>query len=377
MWPDLRMSGPDPANITTTYRRILRVAIAWATPGIDEYRDDGVERTLIRWYRHMTGSWYNAAATPVGNWWFWEIGIPRVLGDLTLVLQHRLQQRDVDKAIRAIRRFTPNPNRIEASNSPATGSNRADKVLACLLRGIAARSTDDMKLARRAILDVPGGGANSLLAYRTSGDGFYADGSYIHHLKLPYAGPYGKAALAALAPTVMLLSGTSWELSQRTMRPILDSPALTFAPFIWNGRMMETVRGRTVAREHERDHTVAWGVAEAIMLLAGYVGEPYRSRFRSLAKAWLVRCSEDYRATSISDLRRAEALLKDESVTPAPEKPGHVPFGVQERMVHRGKGWAFTVATSSARIAPRSMAKAANSRSIVRLSAVMMATAPS
>ncbi|RPF21822.1 polysaccharide lyase 8 family protein [Myceligenerans xiligouense] len=350
IWPDLRMTGPDPANLTTTYRRVLRIATAWATPGTAQYDDEAVARTLIRWYRYLTNHWYHAGAAPAGNWWFWEIGIPRVLGDLTLVLQHRLRQRDVDRALAAIRAFTPDPNRIEVADRPATGTNRADKVLSCLLRGIAGRSPQDMSLARGALLDTPGGGAHSLLSYATSGDGFYADGSYLHHLVLPHAGSYGRAALAAVAPAVMLLDGTRWSLSSRIMRPILNSPALTFAPFIWNGRMMETVRGRVVAREHERDYRDAWGTAEAVMLLAGYVGEPYHSRFRSFAKGWLERCSEEYKPTSMSDLRRAEELLADAGVVPAPERPGHVQFGVQERMVHRGRGWAFTVATSSARI---------------------------
>lgn len=350
IWPDLSLAGPDAANLTTTYRRVLRVATAWATPGTDQYQDDGVRSTLLRWYRYLNSSWYRAGAEPVGNWWFWEIGIPRVLADLTLVLRDRLRQRDVDRALAAIRFFTPDPNRIEVSGRPSTGANRADKVLSCLLRGVAGESAQDMTLARGALLDTPGEGTHSLLSYTTTGDGFYADGSYLHHVSLPYAGTYGKAALAAVAPAVMLLDGTRWSLSSTLLRPILDSPARTFAPFIWNGRMMETVRGRAVAREHERDFRDAWGTAEAVMLLSEYVGEPYRTRYRALAKGWLERCTEDYRASGVSDLRRAEALLSDDGVRATPERPGHVQYGIQERMVHRGTGWAFTVATSSRRI---------------------------
>ncbi|MBE1875792.1 polysaccharide lyase 8 family protein [Myceligenerans pegani] len=348
IWPDLPLGGP--ANLTTTFRRVLKIATAWATPGTGQHEDDAVRRTLLRWYRYLTEHWYHAGAEPAGNWWFWEIGIPRVLGDLTLILQDRLRQQDLDRTLAAIRSFTPDPNRIEASGGPATGANRADKVLSCLLRGIAGQSADDMALARDALLDTPGGGEHSLLSYATSGDGFYADGSYIHHLALPYAGTYGKAALAAVAPAVMLLNGTRWSISARSMRPVLESPLLTFAPFIWNGRMMETVRGRAVAREHERDYRDAWGTAEAVMLLAEHVDEPYRTRYRELAKGWLARCAEEYKPTTVSDLRRAEELLADDTVAAAPERPGHVQFGVQERMVHRGPGWAFTVATSSDRI---------------------------
>ncbi|MBL0888535.1 polysaccharide lyase 8 family protein [Myceligenerans indicum] len=350
IWSDLAMRGPQPANITTTYRRILKITTAWATPSTDQYQDDEMERTLVRWYRYMIDSWYHAGAEHPGNWWFWEIGIPRVLGDLTLLLQNSLAQSDIDDALEALRSFTPDPNRIVVSGYPSTGANRAEKILACLLRGVAGESPQDMSLARDALLDTEGDGENGLLSYSTSGDGFYLDGSYIHHLYIPYAGSYGKAALAAVAPAIMLIEGTQWDLPIHLLRPILNSPGRTFAPFIWNGRMMETVRGRTVAREHERDYNDTWGTAEAVMLLAQHVPEPFHSRYQAHAKAWLSRCSEGYNPTSTSDLRRAEDLLQDDSVEPTTEQPGHVQYNAQERMVHRGDGWAFTVATSSERI---------------------------
>lgn len=352
IWPDLPMRGPEPAAITTTYRRVLAVATAWATPGTAQYRERDVERTLVDWYRHMTGSWYNTATPPAGNWWFWEIGVPRVLGDLTLLMYGSLSDDDVSRALRALRHFTPDPNWIEAGNRAATAANRADKCLACLLRGIAARSGGEIALARDALSDRRGGGANSLFAYVTSGDGFYADGSYIHHELLPQAGTYGKAALAAVAPSIMLLDRTPWELPLTAVRPLLDSVERSFAPFLWNGRMMETVRGRAVARQHENDQRDGWDTIEAVMLLAGYVDPSYRETYLGLAKGWLERSSGDYlaAATTVSDLKRAEALLGDPDVRPAPEPLGHVRTAHQERMAHRGHGWAYTVATSSSRI---------------------------
>lgn len=132
---------------------------------------------------------------------------------------------------------------------------------------------------------------------------------------------------------------------------ILEAPERSFAPFIWNGRMMETVRGRAVSRERGRDHNDAFGTINSLMLLAAGLGEPYRSTYRSMAKAWLERCTVSRTATSgISAAGRALALLADSSVSATPEPVGHTSYGVQERMVHRGEGWAYTVATSSSRI---------------------------
>ena len=352
IWANLPIDGPDAANLTTTYRRIADVALAWATAGTPQYHRPAVRERLVAWYRAMSERWYHEGAEPVGNWWFWEIGIPRVLGDITILLWDKLSVADRRRTDRALRHFTPDPNRIERSDRPATGPNRADKALSCLLRGIAAGSPQDMALARDALADTSGGGAHSLFAYTTSGDGFYQDGSFIHHLRLPYAGTYGKAALAAVAPSIMLLADTRWALDTGTMKPLLDSVERTFRPFIWNGRMLATVRGRAVSRQHETAQRDGWDTIEAIMLLSGFVGGEHRGTYRSVAKGWLERSSGDYAsgATTITDLRRAEDLLGDPSVNPAPEQIGHVRTAAQERMVHRGDGWAFTVATSSARI---------------------------
>ena len=351
LWPDLPMDGPTEANIAATYTRILLIARAWATPGTDQYADQGLADHLATWYRHMGAYWYNETITKSGNWWFWEIGIPRILGDLSALADDLLTDEDRLAAVTAIRRFTPNPNLRGTGTSPEAGGNRADKVLACLLRGMIARDADDMALARDALSDVVGEGRNSLFAHVTSGNGFYADGSYIDHQKLPYVGTYGNVALSGVARSLMLVAGSPWQVTDPDVAVILDAPEDAFAPFIWHGRMMETVRGRAVSRESERDHHDGATTINALLLMATQIEEPYATTYRELAKGWLERCTEDRtRTAGLSDLSRILPVLADESVAARPEPRGHRRFGQQERMVHRGTGWAYTVATSSNRI---------------------------
>jgi hyaluronate lyase len=352
LWADLPMRGPKEGNISGSYQRVLLVATAWATHGTAQAGDPAVAATLVAWYRHLSSYWYTLTIPKAGNWWFWEIGIPRTLGDLTAIIDGQLEQADRDAAMTAVRRFTPNPNwRGTGTSLAETGGNRADKALACLLRGIASRSEADMVLARDALSDVVRGGANSLFRHVTSGNGFYADGSYIDHSYLPYVGTYGNVALAGVARSLMLLAGSPWDVTDPAVSVILDAPDQAFAPFIWNGRMLETVRGRAVSRERERDFHDGFTTANSLLLLAAGLGEPHRTAYRSLAKGWLERCTVPHASTAgIGDASRALALLADDAVEAAPEPTGHRHFGAQERMVHRGAGWAFTVATSSKRI---------------------------
>lgn len=353
IWSDLPLAGPNPGNIALTYSRVLTVATAWATPGTAVARDAAVGQSLVAWYRHLSTYWYNLTVPKAGNWWFWEIGIPRTLGDLSALVDGLLTDADRAAAVAAIRRFTPNPNwRGTGTSLAETGGNRADKVLACLLRGIAARSEADMVLARDAMSDVVAQGRNSLFSYATSGNGFYRDGSYIDHSYLPYVGTYGNVALAGVARSLLLTSGSPWQVTDPNVSVILDAPAKSFAPFIWNGRMVETVRGRAVSRENEPDFRDGFSTVASLLLMAPALAEPYRTSYRAMAKGWLQRCTADVIGTSsnIGDISRALAVLGDGSVTPATEPAGHVRTGAQERMVHRGEGWAFTVATSSSRI---------------------------
>ncbi|GAA1730526.1 polysaccharide lyase 8 family protein [Isoptericola hypogeus] len=351
IWADLPMSGPREANIALTYSRILLVATAWATRGTDQHGDAGVAERLAGWYRHMSAHWYNLTIRKSGNWWFWEIGVPRTLGDLSVLLDPLLSAEDRAAAVAAVRRFTPNPNYRGTSTSPETGGNRADKALACLLRGITARDEADMVLARDALSDVVGGGQRSLFRHVTSGNGFYADGSYIDHSYLPYVGTYGNVALSGVARSLMLVAGSPWDVTDPDVTTVLDAPDRSFAPFVWNGRMMETVRGRAVSREREHDFDDGFTTVSSLLLLATQLDAPYRDAYQSLAKGWMSRCTQDYAATAtISDLSRALPLLADDTVAGTPEPEGHRQFGTQERMVHRGHGWAYTVATSSSRI---------------------------
>ncbi|MDN5726400.1 MAG: hypothetical protein L0G99_10800, partial [Propionibacteriales bacterium] len=334
IWDDASMTDGAESNIAAHFGRLVTIATAWATPDTDQFEDAAVGDKLGRWSRHMITNWYHPGVKPRGNWWFWEIGVPRQVGDL-YVLAHAAQT-DEDRAAAsaAVRRFTPDPNFRGQGKNPETGGNRADKALACALRGIIDRRADELAMARDALSDVKGGGKASLFSTVTSGSGFHPDGSYIDHQYLPYVGTYGNVALSGVGKLFTLVADTTWQVTDPNHTRLLDAVERSFAPFIWRGQMLDTVRGRAVSRENEPGAKNAFAVAHSALLLATRVPELYRGRFQVLAKSWLTQGRADPLATaSLSELARALPVLADDSISGDEKLFGHHQFGAQERTV--------------------------------------------
>lgn len=351
LWPDLPVSPTQPGNVSESYSRIRSVAVAWATPGTTLYGDTAVSDQLVAGLKLLHDVGYHASLDPSGNWWFWEIGNPMHLGDALVLLYDEVTAEDRTDYCAAIRRFTPNPNyRSTGTWYSETGANRVDKSLYCAIRGILDNRPDEIAMGRDALSDVVGGGERSLFRYVTSGDGFYDDGSFIQHNKLPYVGTYGNVALSGLSEAFALLGGSSWEITDPDRTVILDAPEKSFAPFIWNGLMLETVRGRAVSRKREPGSSNGFSTASSLLLMAATQPEPYRTRYHELALGWLDRSPADYYArASLPQVARALAA-EATGIAPAPEPVGHQVFADQDRAVHRRPGWAFTVSLSSNRI---------------------------
>lgn len=351
LWSDAPM--PDITNVALSYGRIQTIALAWATEGTGQYGDAQLADQLASGLKFLHDNGYNGTLAEVGNWWFWEIGIPKQLGDIYSMLYDHVAAADLADAMTAVAHFVPDPNyRYAAKSIIETGANRSDKAIATVLRGILSADADVVVLGRDALSDVEGGGVNSLFSYVTSGDGFYTDGSFIQHGYLPYIGTYGNVALSGVADLFALLGGSSWDITDPNKSVILDSVQASFEPFMRNGRMSDSVRGRSVARQAERDYNDGFGPISTILLLATGVLDPYAGLYKRLAKGWIQRCTDvDYLSTaSIPQIQRAKTVLGDDSVEAAPEATGVVQLAAQERTVHRAKSWAFTVATSSSRI---------------------------
>ncbi|MFI5730909.1 polysaccharide lyase 8 family protein [Kribbella sp. NPDC051587] len=344
LWSDLPLS-PASGNFSISYTRLKTIALARATRGTTLTSDPAA--ALASALDFLNQRAYNETLPETGNWWFWEIGAPRALLDTCILAYDVLSADQRASYLKAVDRFVPDPNR--RTNSPSvreTGANRVDKALIVALRGIAGDNAASVAKARDALSDVAENGKNSVFTYVTSGDGFYRDGSFVQHGNLAYVGTYGNVALGGVANLFSLLGGSTWEITDPKRTVILDAVEASYAPFMVKGLMMDAVSGRAISREKAGDHRNGHATTSAVLLLASGVAEPYASTYKALAKGWI---NDDYLPeASIPEISRAKAIA---DVKPAPDKPRHLQFPNQDRVVHRRPGWTFSLALSSKRMA--------------------------
>lgn len=352
LWSDLAPLT-DPGNFGQCYTRLRTLATAWATPGTSSAGSAEAADALLSALRFTYDTAYHPAARESGNWWFWEIGAPRALMDTCVLLRGRLPAADLADYLTVVDRFCPDADR--RTNSPTlseTGANRTDKAVIVALRGLLGRSTDKLSSARDALSDVRDSGRNSLFRYTSSGDGFHEDGSFVQHGVVAYTGSYGTVLLGGAAHLLSLLAGSPWAVADPKVSVMYDAVERSFAPVIFDGLIMDAVRGRAVSRERAGDHRDGAAAVAAILLLASGAPADRADRWRALAKGWLTRNrSTPFAAlATLPQLALAKAVLDDPAIPAGARTTGSFVFADMDRVVHRRPGWAFTLSLSSRRI---------------------------
>ncbi|MEU1150444.1 polysaccharide lyase 8 family protein [Streptomyces sp. NPDC005863] len=353
LWPDLAPAA-DPGNFGQSYTRLRTLATAWATPGTSLTGHADTRDALLDALRFLHSVAYRPGRPESGNWWFWEIGAPRALMDTCVLLREHLPADDLAAYTETVAAFCPDPDRRTGTPSLAeTGANRADKAVIVALRGLLARDAATVALARGGLSDVRDGGRNSLFTYVTSGDGFYEDGSFVQHGSVAYTGTYGSVLLGGAGQLIALLAGSPWAVTDPKVSVLYEAVDRTFAPVLFDGLMMDAVRGRAISREKARDHTDGAVTLSHILQLASGAPAAYARRWRAMAKGCILRNKTTPYAglVGIPALARAKAVLDDASVPAADRSTGHVVFADMDRVVHRRPGWAFALSLSSKRIA--------------------------
>lgn len=352
LWTDLTPLT-DPGNFGQSYTRLRTLATAWATPGTSLSDSTETADALISALRFTYDTAYHPSARESGNWWFWEIGAPRALMDACVLLRGRLPAGDLTDYLAVVDRFCPDADR--RTNSPTlseTGANRTDKAVIVALRGLLGKDAAKVASARDALSDVRDSGRNSLFRYTSSGDGFYEDGSFVQHDVVAYTGSYGTVLLGGAAYLLSLLAGSPWAVADPKVSVMYDAVERSFAPVIFDGLMMDAVRGRAVSRQRAGDHRDGATAVAAILLLAAGAPADRADRWRALAKGWLTR----NRATPFTGLATLPQLALAKAVLDAPDIPaetrttGSFVFADMDRVVHRRPGWACALSLSSKRI---------------------------
>ncbi|TDC52406.1 silent information regulator protein Sir2 [Jiangella ureilytica] len=351
LFAGLPLGTRDP-NLNASYQHLYEIALATATPGCALHGDDAARQQVrdgLAWlHDHYYG---DQSAGYYGNWFTWEIGISTHVGKTLALLGETGEL--VTTYVASMDAYLRNgiDGDVNLDSRFHTGANLADITTNRMIQG--ALLGDEARI-RKAIED-------QLTVFATidpyalrhgNTDGYYADGSFIQHHSVAYTGSYGRALLTRVVQTLKILDGTGFAdgavLVPVVQRWVTDG----FAPLIFEGWMMEVVKGRAVSRT-ATGYTDVATVVEAVVDLAEYAPSPaplrgYVKAIRATSRAALNP------ATFVSPVSAAAYadLVDDDTVEPADLNPAArcVAFNAMDKTVHRRPGYAFALARSSDRI---------------------------
>lgn len=355
--------GTSDTNLTRSFQYLYEIALATRTPGATAsgLRDnvavqtrvvDGLARLYDDYYGTPSKGYY-------GNWFTWEIGISSHVSKILVLLKDHLAKyrpgltaayvASMDAYLR-----NGKDGDVDLDSRFHTGANLADITTNRILQGAVL---DDGARIRKAITD-------QLTVFATVDpyhplhgvtDGFYADGSFIQHASVAYTGSYGTGLLTRVVQTLKILHGTSYAqdidgLAGTVHTWVVDG----FAPLIFEGWMMDMVKGRAVSRTATGYDSVA-SVVEAVVDLSDCASGTDATALQGYV-TYLARTSkaapDPVSFVSPVSIARYAALLADASVPAKDLNPParNVAFNAMDRTVHRRPGYAFALARSSTRI---------------------------
>jgi hyaluronate lyase len=343
LWTDIARTTVS-ADISSNYSRLHSLALAWATPGQSLYQDSGLLADLRSALNWMDSNRYNSRVVQeYDNWYDWEIGAPALLADITILLYDQLTADELSRYMAAIERFDSNPA-IMIVNTVSTGANLTDKCKIALLRGILVK--DPMKIGLAV------GDLSPVFAYVTSGDGFYIDGSFIQHTRHPYTGSYGLQLIADIADLLYLLSGSPFDVTDPARANVIHWVNDSFSPPLYEGAMMDMLRGRAVSRYSSTDHVIGHSIIAALLRVAQFASPDDAAALRASIKRWLQDdTSRDFSTSLPLDLiGEAHRILGDDSIAPADLPSASRVYASMDRVVHLRSTWAAGIAMHSSRI---------------------------
>jgi hyaluronate lyase len=352
LFAGLPLGTSDP-NLNASYQHLYEIALATKRPGpvSDLQGNEAVRQRVAEKLAWLHENYYGDQSKGYyGNWFTWEIGIStHVSKTLTLL--------DAPQAL--VTQYVPSMDAylrngkdgdVDLDSRFHTGANLVDITANRVLQG--ALMGDDTRI-RKALQD-------QFTVFATVDpynlqhgvtDGYYADGSFIQHSSVAYTGSYGKALLSRVVQTIKVLAGTQYAQSDDLVGVVQGWVELGFAPLIFEGWMMEIVKGRAVSRPATGYDDVAV-VVEAIVDLADYASGDDAARLKSFAKFTARPTINPTSFVSPVSIARFADLKADPSIAPADLNPpaSSTAFNAMDRTVHRRPGYAFALARNSDRI---------------------------
>ena len=354
----------DAVEFRQSFKNVLLMAKAYRLKPGALYKNQELLKDMINILDWLTKNCYRPQSQ-TDNWWTWEIGIPKDIIPTLILLSDELTPEQKVKFTEGVRFFQPDPYHGGAIGTGSThvlgyrmqyAANRVDNSMTALGLGLLLEDNEFVHLASEAsssVLEFVTVEDSTVIAEKGYPNGYYKDGSYIDHSRTPYAGSYGIVVLEGIVNISAILSNSPWQFSQDKAKILEDIFVNTYGIGVYNGLMLDTLRGRAVAREKLTDKTIGRQVMNHIIKSLDSVGEEGRKILLNYLKNWLT-ADPEY-VGSLKELneivvkKKAQEIIENQGISGIVPS-AHKNYPLMDRAIHRTDNWLFALSMFSERI---------------------------
>lgn len=262
-YQDTNLSGWAPkAHV----ERILILTKAYYSGESIFYHSPEIEKAI-----HASLSfWYNEKLIS-SNWWYNDIGIPQLLGNILILFENKLTATEKQQGIEILAR----------SEIKHTGQNKVWLSGNVLTKALLENDFTTVKLARNAI-------ASEIRNDRF--EGIKADFSFHQHGAQQQLGNYGMAFIRSMAIWAQVFNGTTLQFDRKQLDMLSELINNGYARILWNQSMDVASLGRQYTRQVQ--HHKAFAVALSANMLS-VVDTQNSSLYKQLVNNYLSRSNKE------------------------------------------------------------------------------------
>ena len=238
-WADIYYAGQKKSGWEPSMhaQRTLDLAIAYSRAGSALYHSEALAKSihaaLNYWFDHQFVS---------SNWWYNEIGVPKLLGPVFILFEDQLSATEKSQAITVM-------NKAQIGMS---GQNKVWLAGNVLISGLLQ---DNFQLVQQA--------RNAIVSEIVTGEpeGIQVDHSFHQHGPQQQFGNYGAAYVIDMSFWARIFGGTSLSLEQAQLDILSALINKGFQRIIWKGYMDVNGLGRQLYKQAESSKAIAVGFA--------------------------------------------------------------------------------------------------------------------
>ncbi|GLC79760.1 polysaccharide lyase family 8 super-sandwich domain-containing protein [Lacrimispora brassicae] len=354
----------DAVEFRPAFKKMMAMAKAYAAKGNLYYQNDELLKDMKQILNYLCSRCYSPK-TQTDNWWTWEIGVPKDLLPILVLLYDHLTEEEISLYTEGLYFFQPDPYHEGIIGTGSThaqgyrtaqGANIIDCSRIALGLGILREDNELVHLAQKASSEtfiIQSLKDSTKIADQGYTSGFYEDGSYLDHSHVPYLGSYGIEFIKGGAGMPPLFAGTPWEYPREVQENLEFYLKEGFLNGMYDGLMLDSLKGRSVSRPAGSNRDAGREAMVLMIQLMDSVSLEVQEELKSSLKTWLeidpgfieTLTGAEY----IMIKAKALEILEDDSITSS-IAPIHKNLPLMDRAIHRTDKFLMALSMYSERI---------------------------